>query len=155
MESATNWRLKIALLCYFLCVLFALTFSAIYLFRTEFMPYHAAAVEQGWAEVMPAYQLLFLSLMKAAGGGWLSISIAVCILLFGPFRQGVRWTFWAIPAIGLPALVVNLYITINVTLKTPGNPPWELNAIGIILLIVGFVLSITTDAKSGTKVEEY
>lgn len=102
---------------------------------------------------MPAYQILVLALMKAAGGGWLSISIAVSILLFGPFRQGVRWTFWAIPAIGLPALVVNLYITIYVTLKTPGNPPWQLNAVGIILLFIGFVLSITTETKARTTLE--
>ena len=111
------------------------------------MPYHASAVEQNWTEVNPAFQILILALMKAVGGGWLSASIAIIILLFKPFKQGIRWTYWAIPAIGLPPMLVNLYVAINVALNTPGSPPWALAALGIILLLVGFILSIIPEAK--------
>jgi len=147
MESTMNWRLKVSFFCYILCSILAITFSLTYLFRSEFMPYHASAVEQNWTEVNPAFQILILALMKAVGGGWLSASIAIIILLFKPFKQGIRWTYWAIPAIGLPAMLVNLYVTINVALHTPGSPPWALAALGIILLLVGFILSMIPEAK--------
>ena len=67
--------------------------------------------------------------------------------LFKPFKQGLRWTYWAIPAIGLPPMLVNLYVAINVGLNTPGSPPWALAALGIILLLVGFILSMIPEAK--------
>jgi hypothetical protein len=39
-------------------------------------------------------------------------------LLIGPFRKGMRWAYWAIPATALPAMFVNLYITAKVALTT-------------------------------------
>lgn len=148
MQSTLNGRLKIAFVCYMLCVLLAVTFSIIYLFRSEFMPYHAAAVEQNWHDVDPAFQILTLSLMKASGGGWLGVSIAVCILLFGPFRQGQRWTYWAIPLISLPPMLTALYVTVIVALKTPGSPPWPLLSAGLLILLAGFVLSMTAKQEA-------
>jgi|GEM_PF-218416 len=144
MERKMEWRLKTAFFCYILCVLLGITFSITYLFRSEFMPYHAAAVEQSWGEVNPAFQLLIISLMKASGGGWLGVSMAVSLLLFGPFKQGMRWSYWAIPAIAFPPMFVTLYVTVKVALNTPATPPWPLAAIGLTLLMIGFVLSMTT-----------
>ena len=147
MGSRMNLRLKVSFCCYMLILLQAITFSLIYLFRSEFMPFHASLVEQNWSEVDPAFQILILALMKAAGGGWLSISIAVSILLFKPFRQSKRWAYWAIPAVGLPPMLIILYLQISVAQKTPSSPPWVLSVTGIILLLVGFFLSIVPKTK--------
>ena len=142
-----NLRLKASFCCYMLLLLQAITFSLIYLFRSEFMPFHASAVEQNWSEVDPAFQILILALMKAVGGGWLSISIAVSILLFRPFKQGMRWAYWAIPAVGLPPMLIILYLQINVALNTQSSPPWVFSVLGIILLLVGFILSMVPETK--------
>ena len=60
-------NLKWAFGCHALALLLLAVFSLIYLFRSEFMPYHAAAVEQVWREIDPAFQVLILALMRAAG----------------------------------------------------------------------------------------
>ena len=85
MKSKMSWRLKISFFCYLLGFLFLITLALIYLFRSEFMPYHAVAVGQSWDDVDPAFQILILALMKVAGGGWFATAVATIILLFIPF----------------------------------------------------------------------
>jgi len=70
MGSAMNWSSRASILCYILFLLFTITFSVIYLFRQEFMPWHVAIVEHDWAEIAPGIQSLILGLMKALGGAW-------------------------------------------------------------------------------------
>jgi hypothetical protein len=82
--------------------------------------------------------------MKAVGAAWLSLSIAISILLYNPFRRGERWSYWAILFILLPADVVNLWVAINMSLNTPASPPWEIVAFKAALLMAGFGLSITS-----------
>jgi hypothetical protein len=53
-------RMKIAFGCHLLATLILATFGLIYLFRPEFMPYHAVAVGMPWAEVSPSFQVLIL-----------------------------------------------------------------------------------------------
>ena len=113
------------------------------------MPYHAVAVGQSWAEVDPAFQVLILALMKVTGGGWLATALAVGILLSIPFAKGARWCYWAIPIIGLPTSLSSLYVTTYVAHNTPASPPSIVPALGTILLIVGFILSMLP--ASGTK----
>ncbi|MBE9060376.1 hypothetical protein [cf. Phormidesmis sp. LEGE 11477] len=105
------------------------------------MPYHAVAVGQNWAEVAPEYKILILALMKVAGGGWLATAFATAALLFIPFRKGMRWSYWALPAVGLPAALTSLYATIYVTQNTPASPPWIAAAVGTILLVSGAIFS--------------
>ncbi len=111
------------------------------------MSHHATAVGQNWAEVSPAFQGIILGLMKAAGGGWLSIDIAIIILIIKIFKQGTLWAYWAIPAIGLPSALVNSYIGINMTLNTPASPLWEVPVLAVLLLLFGFVLYMIPAAK--------
>lgn len=147
MKSTMSLRLKTSFFCYMLILPQAITFSLIYLFRSEFMPFHASIVEQNWSEVDPAFQILILALMKVAGGGWLSIVIAVSILLFGPFRKGKRWAYWAVPAVALPPMLIILYLQINVSLNTQSSPPWVFSVLGLILLLAGFILSMVPETK--------
>ncbi len=146
-----NWKLKVAFFCHLLALLLLIAFGLIYLFRSEFMPYHAVAVGKSWAEVEPAFQILILALMKVTGGGFLASAFAIGIFLFKAFRKGQRWSFWAIPITGLIASLSSLYVTINVTVNTPASPPWIAAALGTILLTVGFIFSLLPDAKATQK----
>ena len=143
-----NWKLKVAFFCHLLAALLLVTFGVTYLLRSEFMPYHAVAVGKGWTEVEPAFQILILNLMKVTGGGFLASALAMIILLLKALREGQRWSFWAIPIIGLMASLSSLYATINVGLNTPASPPWMAAALGTVLLIVGFIFSVLPDAKA-------
>ena len=151
MESRMSGRLKVAFLCYLLALSLLTIFGLIYLFRSEFMPYHAVAVGQSWSELDPSFQILILALMRAVGGGLLATACAIGILLFKPFRQGIRWTYWAIPVIGLIASFSSLYATIYVARNTPASPPWIAAALGALVLVIGFILSLVPEVKENAK----
>lgn len=133
--------MKIAFGCYLLVFLGLGILGLVYLFRSEFLPYHAEAVAREWEDVEQPFQVLILALMRVVGGAWVATALAAVVLLFVPFRQGARWARWAIPAVGLVALVPALYATLYVGQQTPASPPWILTLIGIVLLVVGFSLS--------------
>jgi hypothetical protein len=141
MKRNTNIRLRLAFACYLLELPPLIIFGVVYLTRSAFMPYHAVAVGQSWPEVDPAFQVLILALMRVAGGGFLAAAVAMGILLFKPFRQGRRWAYWAIPAVGLISTLSSLYATAYVTWNTPASPPWIAAGLGVLLLCTGFILS--------------
>jgi uncharacterized membrane protein len=114
----------------------------IYLFRSQFMPYHAIAVGKTWAEVTPAFQILLLALMKTIGGAWIAMAVAIGIVLFIPFRQGMHWARWAIPVVGFVALLPTVYATLSLVPITPTTPPWKGILLIMALLIAGFILSL-------------
>jgi hypothetical protein len=142
MKGTMSGTLKAAFLCYLLSLPLLYIFGLIYIFRSEFMPYHAVAVGQSWSEVDPAYQVLILALMKVAGAGLLGIAFSINIFLFKFFRHGIQWSFWAIPITGSFASLSTLYATIYVSQNTPASPPVLAASLGFILLILGFILSL-------------
>jgi hypothetical protein len=147
-----DWRLKASLSCYLLFVLIALPFVFIYLFRPEFMPHHAAALGQQWVDISPVLQTIFLGLMKAASGAWLSVCIAMSVLIAIAFSQRQRWAFWAIPAIAIPAYVTDLYAITKLVVATPADPPWEITAVKGVLLLAGIILSVIPAKKAKSNV---
>ncbi len=153
MRSAMSIRMKAGFWCHLLAMLLIGIIGLIYLFRSQFMPYHAIAVGKTWAEVDPAFQILLLALIRAVGGAWIATALAMSILLFIPFRQGIRWARWAVPAIGLVAELPALYVTISVTLNTPATPPWKGVVLIMVLLVAGFILSLETEKRKEHIVE--
>ena len=142
--------MKIAFGCHLVAALLLLAFGLVYLFRPEFMPYHADAVAREWSAVERPYQILVLALMRATGGAWLATAMAMVILLFVPFRQGHKWARWTIPAIGLVVSGPAFYATTYVRQHTPGNPPWMAVVVGILLSIAGLVLSLGTSSHKSS-----
>jgi cytochrome b subunit of formate dehydrogenase len=146
-------RMKVGFWCHLLAMLLIGIIGLIYLFRSQFMPYHAIAVGKTWAEVDPAFQILLLALIRVVGGAWIATALAMGILLFIPFRQGIRWARWAVPTIGLVAELTALYVTLSVTLNTPATPPWKGVVLIMVLLVAGFILSLEPEKKKEHIVE--
>jgi hypothetical protein len=134
-------RTVLAAACYLLTILMSFAFAAMYLFRSEFMPYHAAAVGVEWPQLNPSFQALFLALMRVCGGGWLAVAAAMTVLLAVPFRRNEPWSRWAIPLVALCAAVPTLYATLLVKSRTPASPPWFGAAAAIFLVVAGFALA--------------
>ncbi|NJL45230.1 MAG: hypothetical protein HC922_04710 [Leptolyngbyaceae cyanobacterium SM2_3_12] len=107
-----NLYTRLAFGCHLVAALLLSLFGFVYLFRPEFMPYHAVALSRDWDAVERPVQILILALMRVVGGAWLATALAVMILLLIPFRQGAPWARWAIPAAGLVAAVPSLYATL-------------------------------------------
>ena len=138
-----NVRMKIAFGCYFLIGLLGAGIGIVYFFRTEFMSYHSVAVGLPWAEVPPNFQVLILALMKALGGTNITLALVLYVILFVPFRQGARWAIVAIPLIGLFQSAVMLYAMSHVALHTSAHPPFWTTGIGVLLIVVAFILSVS------------
>lgn len=135
-------RMKVAFGCHLLALLLIAVAGVVYLFRTQFMPYHAVALGKSWAEVDTASQILLLAALRIIGGAWLATALAMGVMLLIPFKQGVQWARWVIPVIGLVAESPALYATLSVTFNTPATPPWVAIAFIIVLLIAGLILSL-------------
>jgi len=148
MSSVMSKRMKIAFCCHLFAILGLAIVGIIYIFRTEFMPYHAVAVGRNWAEVDSAFQILLLALIRAFGGASFSTALAMGIILFIPFKQGILWARWAIPIIGYATELPSLFVTLTVTLNTPATPPWKFVLLAMVLLLVGLILSLESRDKS-------
>ncbi len=123
-------------------------FGAVYLIRPEFMPYHAEAVGQSWAEVEPEFQILILALMRVVGGAFLALALATVVIAIKPFREGQAWATWLLPAIGFTAVGASLLAMMSVARNTPGNPPVSVVLGSGILLGLCFGLSLFGGAST-------
>ena len=137
-----NIRMKIAFWRHFFAGLLLVGFGVVYLFRGEFMPFHAIAIDMPWPEVPPGFQAIILALMKALGGAHIVLALAVYAMLFGPFRQGVRWALLTIPLLGLLSIAVTFYAMTHLTVHTSAIPPFWAPTLGAALTLIAFALSI-------------
>ena len=140
-----NTRMKASFWTYLLGSLLLGAFSAIYLFRSQFMPYHAAEVGMPWNQVPQGFQVLIISLMKTLGGAWLSTFVALWAILLVPFRKGEQWAKYMLPLISFACLVPALYGNLYVMANTTAEPPWIATVIALTMVIVGFLLSLTKE----------
>jgi hypothetical protein len=69
--------MKIAFGLHLLAALLIAAAGLVYLFRSEFRPYHAEAVGPSWSEVERPFQILIRTLMIVLGGACLATSSAV------------------------------------------------------------------------------
>jgi len=136
-----DFRTKLGFGCYLLMLILCGVFGLLYLFSTQFMPYHAVAVGVTWKDLAPAYRILILALMKAVGAGFLGSLIAGLFILFIPFRSGFPWANWALLIIGLVISIPSLYAMLTVRWFTPASPPWVVPLIGMLSTVAGFALS--------------
>ena len=141
-------RMKIAFGCYLLNTLNMAAGGVVYVLTTQFMPFHAIAVGKTWDQIDPAFQVLLLTFIRVIGGGVITVALSMGILLFIPFRQGIRWARWAIPAIGIfYVLMAYLYPLLSVALNTSLTPPWGGAVSSMILVVAGFILSLESKKK--------
>ena len=98
-------------------------------------------------QVDPAFQILLLGLIRGVGGLFIAVALAMGILLFIPFRQGIRWARWAVPAVGPFTYLTILYPVLSVKLNTPANPPWIAIVFYMGLLVAGFIFSLEPEKK--------
>jgi len=130
-------KLKIASIMLYVVAGVALLFGFLYSFSSTIMPYHERFLGMTHEQLKPEVAALFITLMRVCGASFLSIGVALALLVKGPFSKGDRWAWWIILFMGLICLVPLLFITLNIGLYSP----WWVVAILIILEIVALVIS--------------
>ncbi len=125
---------NIAFGLYLVTVLFCLVCGLIYLFRKEFLPYHADVVATSWNKIDARFQALTIALLRASGGGLFCYAVAMSFILFIPFRNGEAWANWALLTIGLAESIPTLIATLVVKRNANAN----LTLLCILLILAGF-----------------
>ena len=139
--------MKLACFCYGFNVVGLFLFGLIYTFNGEFLPFHSDAIQASWESLSQATQVLYLGMMKTEGAGLLSSALAIGILLYIPFKKREKWSYWAMAAIGIVEHVPGLIGAYNTSQATPASSPWQLSLLGIVLLIAGLILSLSSNAR--------
>lgn len=137
-----NTRMRVSFWCYVLVLVVVALFGAIYLFRPQFMPYHADAVGIPWPEIPRPFQILILALMRTVGGAMLATSVALAAILYVPFRRAETWAKYVLLAGVLVWGIPTLYATLYVRASTPAEPPWIATGTAIATALVAFFLSL-------------
>lgn len=125
-----------AMVCHSLAISPMLVGGLFYAIRDNYMSYHAAATNYAWQDLAPGVQILFRAMLNGAGSLMLLTALVLILLLTIPFRNNERWSFWAIPFIGISAILVTIRAAILVDFNTAANPPWQW-----LILVIGFFLS--------------
>ena len=140
-EKHTAIKRRITFFAYGITAIISVILGSIYLFSPQFMPYHSAAIGVEWAVLSSETQVLYLALLRVAGGGWIGIGVAMMILLWIPYRRKEGWASGAIAAVGLIFYLPTLYATVLVTVNTPATAPWYGNVAAVASLLIGFALT--------------
>ena len=151
MKVNLNPKMIIVYLAYLLTSPVLLIFGFKYLFATEFMPYHSTAIGMPWTEVEPGFQYVILALMKVVGGSFIALAIALLMILVVPFRKGERWSFYAVPIMGIFCAGASLYATLFIKLQTGAGTPWLAAGIPVVIYVAGIVLTYKDIRKKSNK----
>ncbi len=140
MRPTAKLRKNLAALAYGITALASLVLGITYLVKSSFMPYHDAALAQSWSELGSNIQVLILALMRVAGGGWIAMAFIITALIIKPFWKDQQWALITLPLIILLFYIPNLWATLSVAMKTPGDPPWYGNLISCLSAVIGLLL---------------
>lgn len=129
-----------AIAFYTITAIVSIAMGAIYLFSSEFMPYHADAIGRTWQELRDSEQALIGAILDIAGAGWIALGTAVVVLAVIPMWSGELWARLLVPFLLVLFYVPNLLATLSVLQQTPATPPWYGNAVALVATAIGLAL---------------
>lgn len=143
--------LRISLIL-FACIGLSLSIvGMIYLLASEYMPYHAAALDTEWRDLGPNLQGLILGLLKGLGSGALVAGGAVLYMTAVSIRTNAQPFRLLLPIVSVGYSALLCYATYSVYVSTPGNPPLLPNLVLVAAsLAASGMLLVHTPVKQGS-----
>ena len=129
------FRLSIALFALVGLSLFLV--GCVYLSLSQFMPYHAEALQLEWDSLGSNFQGLILGFLKGLGSGAFVAGTAVLWMAGKSLRESPQPFVVLMPFVAISYSSLLCFATYTVYTNTPGNPPLLLN----VLLVVASVLA--------------
>lgn len=120
-------------------------------FVDQLMPYHLDALAVPLASLPAGVQFMLLSFMHGFGIGAMSTSVALLVLLFGPYRDGQNWAPWAISGLAAMFFIPLAFLVHSVSENTAANPPLMMVFVALGLISLGTILS-NVEASSKAEV---
>ncbi|MFC2049807.1 hypothetical protein ACFLTN_01350 [Chloroflexota bacterium] len=130
-----------AFTCYLLAVVIAVIFGFMYLLNPKLFNYHEWALGKKWEELDFKLQTLLIAFMRGVGGAIVALSLAIAAMIIFAFRSGEMWSYYVIPIVSLIGWGIWLYVMMSIRKKTNAKAPIFVPAVGIVLIVVGFILS--------------
>lgn len=142
-------RTQLALGIYAIAGVVEIGLGATYFSSTQFMSYHAEAVETTWLELDPSIQTLILALMKLAGGSWFALGLFTIVMALAAIRTQSVFVRWSLPAGILIAWSASFAATWGVHQATGAETPWAPSLVMIVFALVAFALDApwTSDTR--------
>lgn len=131
---------KFALILFAIVGVSHIIFGIVYVTASEFMPYHAQALNIDWNELGENYKTLFLALIKLAGVGGLVAGIVNLTLISYLYHRVESRLIWLLIAPSLIFQSMTNYVVYSVYINTPGDPPLLMVSIGSVTLIIASIL---------------
>jgi hypothetical protein len=132
-----NW----ATVCHAVALLIVLGLGLTNLARDVLPAWYATARGMPWEQLPPAAQSIFVSYMKLTGGGQISVTLALGVLLLIPFRRDEAWAARTIAGVGCLLALLSAYAILTVQQKTGVALPWYSPLTGFVLFAAGYLLS--------------
>jgi hypothetical protein len=121
----------------------------LYLTTSQFMSYHGAALDVAWTDLPGNHQAFLLGVLKGMGAGSVGVTLALFIMLGGPFRRGESWSRWAIPLVGAVFTSLTAYAAYTIDVGTPASTPWRQTLGLTALYVAGGLISHVPTRKMG------
>lgn len=125
--------LKASLWLFLLIGAALLATGLVYFSRTEFMPYHAQAVQADWSSLAPNHQGLLLGMLKGLGAGQIIAGVATLLMATLSLRRSARPYVVLLPVVCVGYSLLITYAMYIVASRTPGDPPLILGVVTILL----------------------
>jgi len=131
---------KFALILFAIGGISHIIFGIMYVTASEFMPYHAQALNVDWNGLGEHYKTLFLALIRLAGVGGLVAGIVNLALISHLYHHAESRLIWLLIVSSLIFQSMMNYVVYCVYVNTPGDPPLLMVSIGSVTFIIATIL---------------
>ena len=131
---------KLALVLFVIGGISHIIFGIVYVTASEFMPYHAQALNVDWNSLDDNYKTLFISLIRLAGVGGLVAGLVNLTLVSYLYHHVESRLIWLLIASSLIFQSVMHNAVYSVYTNTPGEPPLLIVSIGSVTFIIATIL---------------
>ncbi|WDY56255.1 hypothetical protein [Pseudomonas sp. PSKL.D1] len=138
-----DWLLWLHIGSYGAALLIMLAFAITYATRSQFMPYHAEALNRPWHALDAHLQLLLLALIRLLGWGWLTIACAGAVMLYQVVTLDLPLQLLVLLQ-GFCLLAVTPIIAVSSQVKrlTNSSPPISATWLIVMLTWLGFLFGL-------------
>jgi hypothetical protein len=105
-------------------------------------------LDTDWDYLSANSQHLILSFQKGGGIGAFSTGILMLVIALIPFRKNEQWAKWTLAAVGIAGITPLFLLTKSLNSVSGVLTPYPLVLALLIILIIGFLLSLQQDSTS-------
>ena len=142
----------VSIALYIFVVIVMISLGVRFISATEYFSYHAQAAGTEWSTIDAGLRLVYLAVFKVCGAAILSLCVCMLTMIVVPFAgSSQRWSYFAIPIVGMCFWSITLATTLHVTRTTPAEAPWTGSLACVLVILVAFAFSMAERSMASGK----